>query len=73
MRSFKFFGPVLLCYIKLMQPIEVYKFLPGNNCGKCSAATCMAFAVQYLRRMISLSECPELDDEGVKEIETQLV
>jgi hypothetical protein len=55
-----------------MQPIEVYKLLPRKNCGKCSAATCMAFAVQYLRRMLSLSECPELDSEGVKEIEAQL-
>ena len=32
----------------------------------------MAFAVQYLRRMISLSECSELDDEEVREIEAKL-
>ena len=55
-----------------MQPIEVYKLLPRKNCGKCSSATCMAFAVQYLRRMISLSECPELTTEAVMEIEAKL-
>jgi len=46
--------------------------LPRKNCGKCSSATCMAFAIQYLRRMISLSKCPELDNEAVKEIEAKL-
>ncbi len=52
--------------------MEVYKLLPGKNCGKCSVATCMAFAVQYLRRAISLSECTELDDEALREIEAKL-
>lgn len=55
-----------------MNPIDVYKKLPRNNCGKCPASTCMSFAVQFLRRMIALSECPEVDDASKKEIKAML-
>jgi hypothetical protein len=55
-----------------MTPIDVYKKLPRNNCGKCPAGTCMAFAVQVLRRLASLEECDKLDSEGRKEIEAML-
>ena len=55
-----------------MHPLNVYKKLPQSNCGKCSAGTCMAFAMQFLRRMISLTECPELDDAARSEINAML-
>ncbi|MBI5409955.1 MAG: DUF3786 domain-containing protein [Nitrospirae bacterium] len=55
-----------------MNPLDVYKKLPRKNCGKCSAGTCMAFAVQFLRRMVSISECPEIDEQTKKEIEVML-
>jgi len=55
-----------------MDPLTVYKKLPQKNCGKCPAGTCMAFAVQFLQRMIRLTECPELDDAARKDIEAQL-
>jgi hypothetical protein len=55
-----------------MTPIDVYKKLPRSNCGKCPARTCMSFAVQFLRKMISSSECPELDGGAKKEIEAML-
>jgi hypothetical protein len=55
-----------------MHPLNVYKKLPQSNCGKCSAGTCMAFAMQLLRRMISLPECPELDDAARSEIDAML-
>lgn len=55
-----------------MHPINVYKKLPQNNCGKCPSGTCMAFAVQFLRRMIPLTECPELDDSARLEIASML-
>ncbi len=51
-----------------MQPLDIYKKLPRKNCGKCPAGTCMAFAVQFLRRMASLSDCPELDEQSKQEI-----
>jgi hypothetical protein len=55
-----------------MNPLDVYKKLPRKNCGKCPAGTCMAFAVQFLRRMISTSECSELDEPKKKEIDAML-
>ena len=55
-----------------MNPIDVYKKLPRNNCGKCPASTCMSFAVQFLRKMITLSECPVVDEASKKKIEAML-
>jgi hypothetical protein len=55
-----------------MTPIEIYKRLPCNNCGKCSAGTCMSFAVKLLRRLVPLSECTELEEEAKNEIEAML-
>jgi ArsR family metal-binding transcriptional regulator len=56
-----------------MDPREVYKKLPRKDCGKCSAGTCMAFAVQYLRRQIRLSECCELDNAGRSYLENMFL
>jgi hypothetical protein len=55
-----------------MHPLNVYKKLPQNNCGKCSSRTCMAFAVQFLGKMVPLAECPELDDSAREEITAML-
>ncbi|NOZ69573.1 MAG: DUF3786 domain-containing protein [Deferribacteres bacterium] len=55
-----------------MTPIEVYKELPRTNCGKCPAGTCMSFAVQFLRRTVSLSDCPGLDEESAEKIRSML-
>jgi hypothetical protein len=55
-----------------MNPLDVYKKLPKKNCGKCSSGTCMAFAVQLLRRLVPVSECVELDEQGQKEIESMV-
>jgi len=55
-----------------MNPLEVYKKLPRKNCGKCSAGTCMAFAVQFLRRFVPSSECTELDERDRQEIDAML-
>jgi hypothetical protein len=55
-----------------MNPIDVYKKLPQNNCGQCSVGTCMSFAVQLLRRLVSLDECNGLDEAGRIEIEASL-
>jgi hypothetical protein len=54
-----------------MTPLELYKLLPQKNCGKCTASSCMSFAVQYLRRMIPIHECVELDEEAQKSIESR--
>jgi hypothetical protein len=55
-----------------MNPLDVYKKLPRSNCGKCSAGACMAFAMQFSRKMVRLSECPEIGGRVKKEIEAML-
>jgi hypothetical protein len=57
---------------KIIQPLDIYKKLPRTNCGRCPAGSCMAFAVQFLRRMVPLSECREIDDHSAHEIEKML-
>lgn len=55
-----------------MKPLDVYKKLPRTNCGRCPAGSCMAFAVQLLRQMVPLSECREIDEHSIREIEAKL-
>lgn len=55
-----------------MNPLDVYKKLPRKNCGKCSAGTCMAFAVQLVRRLVRSSECSELDELGQGEVDSMI-
>ncbi len=55
-----------------MNPLDIYKRLPRNNCGKCPAMTCMSFAVKLSNKEHSVSECPELDEQSKKEIDVML-
>ena len=57
---------------KTIQPLDIYKKLPRTNCGRCQAGSCMALAVQFLRRMAPLSECREIDERSMREIEEML-
>jgi len=47
--------------------LDIYKCLPGDNCGECGRATCMAFATDLGQGNAELTECPELDDETREE------
>jgi hypothetical protein len=38
--------------------LDIYKKLPGTNCGKCGAATCMAFAMKVKKSQASPGDCP---------------
>jgi ArsR family metal-binding transcriptional regulator len=44
-------------------PIEIFRRLPGNNCGKCRHGDCMEFAVQVFTGQQQLRECPPLLEE----------
>ncbi len=46
--------------------IEIYKKLPGTNCGKCGEPTCMAFALKVKNAQRKISDCPYVTeaDEG---------
>ncbi len=43
--------------------IDIYKKLPGNNCGECGETTCMAFALRVKSAHRKLSECPYVKQE----------
>jgi hypothetical protein len=45
-----------------MNAIQLYKRLPGKNCGECNVNTCMAFAVSVLQGLSELSACPYLSE-----------
>jgi len=55
-----------------MNPLDIYKKLPRSNCGKCPALTCMSFAIKLIKKDLSTSECPELEEQSRKEIEVML-
>lgn len=40
--------------------VDIFKLLPGTNCGKCGFATCLAFAAALSREKTSLVNCPFL-------------
>ena len=52
---------------------EIFKGLPGIDCGSCGAPTCREFAADIVRGNASLDECPMLwqkkqeNDRGTKE------
>lgn len=50
--------------MKLNSPLQAYKYLPGDNCGKCGVPTCMAFASHLIERSLKLTACtPILEDK----------
>lgn len=50
--------------MKLSSPMEIWKYLPGTNCGECGEKTCLAFASHLKERSKKLEECkPLVEDE----------
>ncbi|RMG00697.1 MAG: DUF3786 domain-containing protein [Nitrospirae bacterium] len=49
-----------------MNTIDVYKQLPGKNCGECPQNTCMAFALAIVKGEADPSECPYVSEETRK-------
>jgi len=47
--------------------IEIYKKLPGTNCGKCGVSTCMAFALKVKKSQANLADCPFMGGERPQE------
>ncbi|MCG6980329.1 MAG: hypothetical protein LJE88_02870 [Deltaproteobacteria bacterium] len=40
-----------------LDPLTVYRELPGTNCGECGETTCMAFAARVVSRELKASTC----------------
>lgn len=41
-------------------PLDILRLLPGNNCGDCDYATCLAFAAAVSRQKSSPGKCPHI-------------
>ncbi|MDV2989246.1 MAG: acetyl-CoA decarbonylase/synthase complex subunit gamma [Dehalogenimonas sp.] len=44
--------------------IEIFKFLPRTNCGKCGVPTCLAFAMSLAAGKAELTACPFVTEEA---------
>lgn len=50
--------------MKASSPMEVYRYLPGTNCGECEESTCMAFATKVVDRTLKIEACkPIIEDK----------
>ncbi len=49
--------------MKLSSPMEIWKYLPGTNCGECGEKTCLAFAAHLKERSKNLEECTPLFED----------
>lgn len=45
---------------ELPQPMEIYPFLPGTDCGACGEAACTAFTVKLVKGEKKAEDCPHL-------------
>jgi ArsR family metal-binding transcriptional regulator len=64
-RPTKYFDTDLETSIKRMKERErVYQKLPQTNCGCCGAPTCMAFAEDFVREEIKLTDCIFFAEKG---------
>jgi ArsR family metal-binding transcriptional regulator len=43
--------------------LDIFRALPGSNCGRCRALTCMAFAALVMRRESSIADCLPLFED----------
>ncbi|MFP4655139.1 MAG: acetyl-CoA decarbonylase/synthase complex subunit gamma [Methanohalobium sp.] len=56
--------------MKVNSPLQVYKYLPGDNCGICGESTCMAFASRLIERSADITDCePILKEDQKKNFE----
>jgi ArsR family metal-binding transcriptional regulator len=53
--------------------LQIYRLLPGGNCGKCGEPTCLAFAVKLAAEEATLDKCLLLLDTQHEEKRKALV
>lgn len=44
----------------VLKALDVYKLLPGSNCGECGEATCLAFALKVVAQAAEVAFCRPL-------------
>ncbi len=45
-----------------VEPMEIYKYLPQTNCGKCNEQSCYTFAIKIRSGETSLDKCTPLKE-----------
>ena len=45
-----------------VEPMELYKYLPQTNCGKCGEQSCYTFAIKLMSGEASLDKCTPLKE-----------
>ncbi len=57
-----------------MTAVEIYKFLPRTNCGKCGTASCFGFAAKLATRQASPDDCAAMTQtarEALRELSVE--
>ena len=57
------------CYKKggELKYLDVFKLLPGTNCGKCGQQTCLAFAARLVQQEANISQCSPIFGDRFEE------
>jgi len=58
---------------KRVAPLEVYKYLPQTNCGKCGEVSCISFASKLIERKVTVDKCTPLKEPKYKEKLNKLI
>lgn len=58
--------------VKVLTPLEIYKFLPQTNCQGCRLPSCLAFAAAVVGGQKALRDCPDLSHEIIEKLEANL-
>ncbi|MDQ1252505.1 MAG: hypothetical protein QG646_1626, partial [Euryarchaeota archaeon] len=45
-----------------VEPMEIYKYLPQTNCGKCGEQSCYTFAIKIMSGEVSLDKCTPIKE-----------
>ena len=48
-----------------VEPMEIYKYLPQTNCGKCGEQSCYTFAIKLMVGEIALDKCTPLKNRAM--------
>ncbi|MBA3036731.1 MAG: DUF3786 domain-containing protein [Desulfobacterium sp.] len=57
--------------LNINNPIEILKLLEKSNCRECGKPTCLAFAGAVFKREKKLEDCPRLDSNIIKQVDTK--
>jgi len=62
-------GNIQPCYKKGggLKYLDVFKLLPGTNCGECGQPTCLAFAARLVQQEATIDQCSPLFNERFEE------